>query len=280
MKKWTTNDVATLITYYGKVQNKIIAKMLGRSTDSITLKGEKLKLKSNRSLTRKKININLNFFSNPCENNSYWAGFIAADGCVHKSKNSISVILSEVDKTHLQKFVNNCGYGGEIKTNYKIRKCLGYICKTPTVGINICGVKQWKQELCNNFNITPAKTWTLLPPKQLNHKNQLCYIVGYIDGDGCIYKDTVKPNGYYYERLGLSILGTKPMLDWIKNIFDKISPMKIASKPIKRKNGIYQYRIVGKRAWKISQKLNNLSIPKLERKWSKLDLFKTKKGYV
>lgn len=48
--------------------------------------------------------INHNVFSSINENNCYWAGFIASDGCVYK--NFVKVVLHDTDAEHLVKLYN------------------------------------------------------------------------------------------------------------------------------------------------------------------------------
>ena len=67
--------------------------------------------------------------------------------------------------------------------------------------------------LGNNFNIVPRKSLILRPLNNLTNEFSKNFIRGYVDGDGWIIKNTNT------KRIG--ILGTKEMLEWIKNILRK-----------------------------------------------------------
>ena len=68
-------------------------------------------------------NKNHDFFTVPNKLNSYWAGFIAADGCV-TGKHILAIKLSEKDKEHLQKIATL------LAEDYKVK--LISIAKAPT----------------------------------------------------------------------------------------------------------------------------------------------------
>ena len=60
-------------------------------------------------------NVNDDFFNNPNILNCYWAGFIAADGCIGRRNNNVlSIGLSSKDKQHLETFKNNINFSGPI----------------------------------------------------------------------------------------------------------------------------------------------------------------------
>jgi len=67
--------------------------------------------------------------------------------------------------------------------------------------------KQWKDDLEENWNITPAKSLTLNFPEFDSLENKKAFICGYIDGDGsiCVSND----------KLSLQILGTESFLSSI-----------------------------------------------------------------
>lgn len=122
---------------------------------------------------------------------------------------------------------------------------------------------QIHKDLFFHFNIIPRKTGILQPPNIKNIKQIKAYIIGYIDGDGCIRKRKSD------QLLILDIAGNYDILMWIKNIFEKIEPTKYDNKIIK--NAIancYSYRISGQRANNICSELKKLPILKLDRKWN------------
>lgn len=104
-------------------------------------------------------------------------GFIASDGTIRKSSNSIKIGLSIVDKEILERIKNEVGIEPEIKI-YTTSK--GYECASLS----------WTSEEHKNdlakYNIIPDKTFQLKPPLILNKKYWIDYIRGYFDGDGSI----------------------------------------------------------------------------------------------
>ena len=60
---------------------------------------------------------NENFFSEPNDKNSYWAGFIAADGGIEKTSNRLRIGLSIKDRELLEVFAQQVEFTGPI-TDY------------------------------------------------------------------------------------------------------------------------------------------------------------------
>lgn len=60
--------------------------------------------------------VNDDFFEVPNELNCYWAGFIAADGCIHtgKKQDVLSIFLALKDKNHLNRFKLDIDFDGQI----------------------------------------------------------------------------------------------------------------------------------------------------------------------
>lgn len=204
--------------------------------------------------------INSNFFEKVNLLNSYWAGLFAADGCIYERGNSkrFSLTFKESDKILLERLKKDLQYKGNItyfkydNPNYEARVSL---CFTNN---KICS------DLKKNFNITSKKTLTLNPP-EIKDINALSYIVGYIDGDGCISR--YRNNKY----LKVKILGTKELLLWIKNIFIEHFPeLGLDNLNIQSYGKISSFEIHCKKAEEVLKRLKALDIPKLERKWQKL----------
>jgi len=105
----------------------------------------------------------------------YWAGFIAADGCVFidykKSMYRISIHLHKKDIGHVRKFREFLNCKNKISTN------------KDSCYIQICS-KHMTSSLERNFNIVPNKSLILEPPKKMPKKFISHYIRGYFDGDG------------------------------------------------------------------------------------------------
>ncbi len=202
---------------------------------------------------KRRYNCNNDYFGILNEENCYWAGFIAADGCVRINK--LTFCLSEKDKDHLLKFKNVIQHTGPLRYHAKM------------VYLEISS-KQIVEDLLKHFNITERKSLTLQPPNI--DDTQLCYsfIAGYLDGDGWITSFLAKEK-YTYNQLGF--LGTGQVLEWIKTFLDNQFLIEKPSKPFQRRN-IWQYTISGKRADAIINKVRSLSsLPLLKRKWFKYE---------
>lgn len=202
--------------------------------------------------------VNMEFFSEPNVLNSYWAGFIAADGCLTMKKHLVSFGQQWDDGYLLEQFVKDTEFEGEVVysvTGQGNRKAALYI----------WGVKQWVEDLGKNFSIFPRKSLTHEPP-DLDGDNRRAFIRGYIDGDGGIYPQ--KGNNVWVLRLR----GTASFLGWIKDYCDFTIPhMHSNSEPSKVREYDYErvanYTISGDRSLLILQSLLQVDTPMLSRKW-------------
>ena len=124
---------------------------------------------------------------------------------------------------------------------------------------------KWIDDLDKIWNIRPLKTFDLKPPPIKNLKIVMSYLSGLIDGDGwiCFGKEAVP---------GLSVMGTKELMTWVKQVFDYLTPGYTRSNlyATSSKN-IYVYSIHGVRAYLIWKMFMALDIHRLSRKWSKFE---------
>ena len=262
--KWTEEeDEALKQNFYNTSTSDMETLLPGRSTKAIRRRAAILDLKYKERTkfprtfgTYKK---NHNFFNEPNELNSYWAGFLAADGFVGKSERVVGCTLSQLDSDHLQQFVSDVEYEGPI---YYHNNGVSDVCS-----VHIYDVPYWCYSLKEHFSITPRKTHTLERPNIPEHLS-LPFIAGYLDGDGTIY--VTNKNGRKY--LALKLVGTQDMMEWIKEVLDKkfVFYKKRAPNvaPIK-KSCVYVYSIKGRRAYDIVNYVNQLDLPILDRKWKK-----------
>lgn len=180
-----------------------------------------------------RIKVKNDFFGSYNPVNCYWAGFVAADGWVENTAN-IGIELSSVDIQHLCKFAKLIEFTGKIYTRVRLIK--------DEKKQEMCNIRfisdQIKEDLENNFLITPRKAKTLLPP---NISNDLAhhFIRGYIDGDGCYRKDYPS----------VSIRGTKEMLAWIKEKI-RFNCLKVGNPGIKFDTGTYKITFNGAKQFK------------------------------
>lgn len=219
---------------------------------------------------RRKYNVNDSFFSEPNILNSYYAGFIAADGCIRSRQSEESKYLtfglSIKDKEWIERFVKDIEFTGPI-TEYTFRER-----KYVRMSINS---KQICDDLEKNFNITPRKTATLIPPPLSDGNLIDAFICGYIDGDGAIcFSESTKRN--IQKKCAISIIGTYNLLEWINQRFDSINDVISKNKPILSKGGFsnnsnkttYVLNISDKKARTVILHMAQYEIPLMKRKWS------------
>lgn len=151
-------------------------------------------------------NLRHSFFSAPNINNSYWAGFIAADGWVqdqNRGQDRISITLSQRDREHLEKLA--LAIGATTINDFTARSY-----GQDRIFSRISFVSnELSNDLAGNFNITPKKSLTLEPPELDDEECRLAFIAGYIDGDGSYAVD------YKQNKPKLIAIGTYPMCKYI-----------------------------------------------------------------
>ena len=92
-------DIDNIKDLYKKHKSlKIVSKIIGCSAEGLRKKMIKNGISVNKRI---RYSFNERFFSEDSEASFYWAGFIAADGCLYKK--TLSIGLSSKDKCHLQK---------------------------------------------------------------------------------------------------------------------------------------------------------------------------------
>jgi hypothetical protein len=163
--------------------------------------------------------VNHNFFANDDEKSFYWAGFLAADGCisVRKNFNNKNVILNlgEKDLCHLQKFKD------DIKSKHTIKsKIVKNSKRNPNWNDRkINSITIGSHKLVNDlsrFNIVPRKTKIYDFPNWLISHNLVHHFMrGYFDGDGNIFIVKINNRKNQYR---LSIAGNLSFLNNFGNI--------------------------------------------------------------
>lgn len=149
----------------------------------------------------------LDFFDQFTPESAYWAGFLAADGCVRSTRATVSLRLAATDFGHVEKFRQAVRFNGDVK----ISGSAAYL--------HINGPR-WVAALSRNFNITPRKSLTYrmpnLPTDALPH-----FVRGVIDGDGSITRTTVP---------SLHITGTRYLLASLAEVFYECCDVRLKSK--------------------------------------------------
>jgi len=186
---------------------KQIAKTLKVSVPTIKRRLKKMNLRKNASYV-----FNHDSFEKFTPDSCYWAGFIAADGCISKQsdrQNRLMIELSDKDTKHLENFsdylqrVPNKIYKRTTTRN-------GTLC--PLASINVCSNKI-SENLSDNFNIGPAKSFTLIPPKNIPDAFISHYIRGFMDGDGHV--GCSKNAAQKKQKRLIFYSASKDILEWI-----------------------------------------------------------------
>lgn len=178
-----------------------------------------------------KYTVDETLFNQNTEQSFYWAGFLAADGCIHQKRQAISIGLSEKDKEHLEK------YKLALNATYPIHK---YLVKNSNrnPAWNDCfksEISIRSQKLITGlerFNVGPRKTHTLIFPDWLkNHILVNHFMRGYFDGDGSFYLAVSK--GKITKQLFFSLRGTTEFLTIYRDILEQNCQLKKRDKPIR-----------------------------------------------
>lgn len=247
---WTEEEDRLLRRDYGDLTYTDIGRNTGRTWSAVRNRARYIGLTGRSNLGRK-YSANTEFFSEPNIVNSYWAGFIAADGCVSSTRNRLSIGLAKKDAGQLDLLCLGLDYTGGVKI-YDDRASLSI------------SSRQIILDLASNFSITPRKSTTLKPPKIEREDLVKAFISGLIDGDGSI---GIRPN--------ITIYGTKQILEWIRPYFESwTSKSRYRRSKVIKLSGrhLHMYRVSTRRAIEVGSALLSVEVPRLQRKWSNLGI--------
>jgi hypothetical protein len=190
----------------------------------------------------------------------YWAGFIAADGCITMEGKRLNVNLSIADKNHLLKLARflDC-------KNISYSKSHGF----PMINFSLCDQVKIPK-FAKKFGLARNKTYN---PPNLNwlHGNKfLAFLAGYIDGDGCIRKRG-------FSSSAILIKGHeswKSTYSWmVKQLYLELNTNGFIPATSILKSGFAFIQLSSSPLLKeFKRKLLKLKIPLLKRKWNKIDL--------
>lgn len=212
---------------------------------------------------------NSNFFNKITIKNCAYAGFIAADGCIYEYNDNnkrLKIELSLKDIEYLESFKKDIEYSGPILRykypyTYKNNTIYYHKCHLHISDINIVN------DLAKNFGIFKKKSFNIKPPN-LTGNYKLAFIIGLLDGDGCIRIS--KTHGFEIHYCSASFSLIKWVVDALNLLvpnFVKIKQPATIFKDINRKNVLYTFAIRGKRAKQIYNKLKKIKCNKMKRKW-------------
>jgi hypothetical protein len=251
--EWSATEKQVLARNINKIPYWAIAEKLpGRTVDALKQRAALMglpRLTKFKNPVRNKRNEK--YFRRPTIESAYWAGFIAADGCIlTHPRTELRIGLHRRDRSVLELFCKHVEYEGKIAV-------LGKNC----LGVTVCSAAEWLSDLKNIYNLGPRKTITLRPPN-ISGKLALAYSIGYIDGDGCWATIKGQPNS-----LLLVIVGTQAILEWMRRVFI-VNGADVGGATVRKSKGCYRISISGSYARSVSKLLSSIPTPKLQRKWA------------
>lgn len=264
---WTEEENQTILEHLGKISAKEIQKQYLPTLNVKALSAhiKRMGWKANNKHLNAIYSYNHSFFSNVNIRSAYWAGFIAADGCIieaGKNKKTLAIKLSQKDHEHLEKLKQDIEYTGPTIKDYRSYQ--------DSSNLRICLREETVEALNNNFGIVPRKTFTLLPSPIDNIELKCAFFKGFIDGDGSIQYRQCGPN---WHRMRLVVVGTYEMMLWCQEICNILCDNQCTRKIYKTEN-IFRYETDNyKVIAPVFTKLHTLNTPELERKWSKIDMY-------
>ncbi|KKM82018.1 hypothetical protein LCGC14_1323760 [marine sediment metagenome] len=226
-----------LVEIYEQTQSiRETGKKLGISHETVRYKLKKL------GITNKPVRYtcNDNYFQSDLPDVFYWAGFIAADGCVklnNKKYKQLSIGLSQKDHYQVEKFKKAIDFNGPV---HKITS-QGY----DRSEISISSAQLFDD--LSRFNIVPRKSLIYMFPEWLiDHSLVNHFMRGYNDGDGSFYLSLSK--GRTVEQLYIALRGTKKFLTTYKQILEQNCKLRKSDKKPRLNSGIYTLEYGGTRA--------------------------------
>lgn len=171
------------------------------------------------SETSRRYRYDINYFEKiDTSDKAYWLGFIYADGSISQFKNSLQIILAEIDKEVLEDFRTdlNCNKNLYYKKSKKPNKQGAY-------AIELNSEKLSKDLI--DKGVFPNKSAIIRIPFKKIEKNLIPHFLrGYFDGDGSI--------GVYRKLLKVTITSN---WDFLKDISQYLLEAGI-------NNGLYKYK--------------------------------------
>ncbi len=182
-------------------------------------------------MDKRKYKVDDNFLDEIKEEQAYFLGIMASDGCIRKFPKcsepyrAFSLTQSGEHGLKLIKYVRDL-----LKSNCKIY----HYKKVNSYTIQITSKKLTTRLI--ELGITPRKTLTLEFPKCISKNLAAAFIRGYVDGDGCIgiYK---RGAGEY---LSISLVGTK---SFIESTIVLLPLINIYKHKIKRCKNLYEISV-------------------------------------
>lgn len=256
--KWTIEEDERLKRLWPKATKEEIINSFSRTYASLIIRASQLGIKKAYQ-KHPYVQSNLSVLLEDSFESFYWIGFLMADGTII-GKKRLRLVLSIKDQRHLLKFKSFCG----IRNHFKIISN-----NKPQIGVHAQD-SITVPKICEKYSLKQKKTYnpsSFIP----NNKNLfLAFLIGFIDGDGCIKKQSKKRKD--------SIIAIKmhsSWLDYLNKLSNKLSEA-VDIKPTCAKINSKGYAIIH---WcnaivlkYLKNKTVELGLPVLQRKWDRIDL--------
>lgn len=202
---------------YNKYQSlQLVADEVGYTKEGIRCAMQRLGIAVNKPV---RYSFDERFFTKDAEEVFYWAGFIAADGCLKKHGNSdaLDIALSSKDEYHLELFKR------DINSTHPIHKSIIKNSKhnskwNDSEKVEIRVLSKYLPEDLARFNITQRKTHTYTFPEWLiEHSMVNHFMRGYFDGDGSWFIGSSRKTPQVF----FSLRGTVGFLKTYRSILEK-----------------------------------------------------------
>lgn len=257
-KKWSQKEKSILKKHYRNTEKEELKKMLtNRSWSSIIQYAQVLNIKRSYDLVRE-TNVGKLLEETPVS--YYWMGFLMADG--HFTEKRITVGLSIKDIDHIKKFAKF------ISADYLEgkNKCRGKYyrqCYVRAANSDIVPILREKFGICNNKTYHPCDITKIKDEDLL-----LSLIIGFIDGDGSITKQSNRTDAFMRIKCHSSWLFN---LQFISDTICKCCDLKPNIAKI-NKQGYAIITVANSIILKfLKAKGRSLDLPVLKRKWDRVD---------
>ncbi len=182
-------------------------------------------------IARRKQPLNIKYFKNiDTPEKAYWLGFIAADGCLHKTKYKLSLCVKDADI--LFKFQKAIGAGSPVRHRIILDKRTGKTNQQYNLQINS---KEFCQYICSH-GVDENKSKQFSFPK-IEEKYYSHFIRGLYDGDGSIHVNKSKIKKKINYRINM--ISSIECITFIKMYFEDKLKFKVPKIYSKYDQGIH-----------------------------------------
>lgn len=257
-KKWTEEEKKILKKYYRNTEKEKLKKMLpNRKWCAIIQYAQKLNIKRSYDLLR---NTNVKKLLEETPLSYYWIGFLMADG--HFTEKRIKIELSIKDVDHIKKFAKFISADYSEGNSKRYSKYYGNCCVS-AANSDIVPLLRQKFKIQNNKTHHPCDIKWIK-----NEDLLLSLIIGFIDGDGSIRKQSGRKDNQMTIKCHSSWFFN---LQFISNTICKLCDLKPNITRI-NKEGYAVIDFTNSIILKfLKAKSKELNLPVLDRKWSRIN---------